>query len=664
MPSDEERLVILLEARIRDLEKNMAKAVGLTGKAYREMSRGSKSATRQMEADMIRATSRINQALAATSARIGSFGKAFIGGFVGGIAAGGIGELVSRIGDVAKGVAEVGDRAKQAGLDVKAFQELAFVAQQNRIEVDDLTSGIREMQLRFDEFIASGGKSGSAADSLRRLGYTVDDLKEKLKDPLDLFTEIIGKVQQLDRAGQIRVFDEIFGGDGERLVRLISEGEQGIRNQIKAANDLGLVLDEQVIARAEEVDRKFQAITATVGTGLKAAIVDAASALGGFIDSFRDFQNQQTRTLQGELEDVYRKMDATKTEIQDLNTMGGVLPNPFNTSNIKDAEGRLKSLTDQAAKLRDILDRRQGFSEDFTYKPTTALPPVSVAAPGSAGGKKSTSGGGGRASETSAINYQRDAVRALIADLESERSLIGATDVERAKANALRQAGAAATAAEKAQIGDLVEAMYAEQTALDQRNQQLEEMNAIGRDFVGGFIHDMKNGSSAADAFANAVSRLSDRIIDDLLDSIFKVNSASGSGGIFGSLLGSLGGGLSGGGGLGTFAAAAFGTPTFYARGGIANTPSIFGEAGPEAAVPLPDGRRIPVDLRGQGGGQQAVKVDVAVRVDQDGNWQAAVENIAQTQSKNVVTAGIKRYDAELKGSFGKRMNQAQARQL
>jgi hypothetical protein len=39
-----------------------------------------------------------------------------------------------------------------------------------------------------------------------------------------------------------------------------------------------------------------------------------------------------------------------------------------------------------------------------------------------------------------------------------------------------------------------------------------------------------------------------------------------------------------------------------YASGGISVGPAIFGEAGPEAAVPLPDGRRIPVDLRGEGG--------------------------------------------------------------
>jgi hypothetical protein len=36
---------------------------------------------------------------------------------------------------------------------------------------------------------------------------------------------------------------------------------------------------------------------------------------------------------------------------------------------------------------------------------------------------------------------------------------------------------------------------------------------------------------------------------------------------------------------------------TYYAKGGIADKPSIFGEAGPEAAVPLPDGRSIPVTI-------------------------------------------------------------------
>ena len=51
-----------------------------------------------------------------------------------------------------------------------------------------------------------------------------------------------------------------------------------------------------------------------------------------------------------------------------------------------------------------------------------------------------------------------------------------------------------------------------------------------------------------------------------------------------------------------------------YARGGIANSPQLamFGEGSmPEAYVPLPDGRRIPVAMQGGGGGGTTVNVNV-----------------------------------------------------
>jgi hypothetical protein len=51
-----------------------------------------------------------------------------------------------------------------------------------------------------------------------------------------------------------------------------------------------------------------------------------------------------------------------------------------------------------------------------------------------------------------------------------------------------------------------------------------------------------------------------------------------------------------------------------YARGGIANSPQValYGEGSmPEAYVPLPDGRRIPVAMQGGGGGNTTVNVSV-----------------------------------------------------
>jgi hypothetical protein len=123
--------------------------------------------------------------------------------------------------------------------------------------------------------------------------------------------------------------------------------------------------------------------------------------------------------------------------------------------------------------------------------------------------------------------------------------------------------------------------------------------------------------ANLADSFAD---RLSDKLGDELFDltdrllgSLFK----SGSHGGFDSLFGAGNGivhGESGGtplnvwgsilGSIWPFAKGGIMTPNGpmklrrFAAGGVSNGIGIFGEAGPEAAVPLPDGRRIPVDLR------------------------------------------------------------------
>jgi phage-related minor tail protein len=96
------------------------------------------------------------------------------------------------------------------------------------------------------------------------------------------------------------------------------------------------------------------------------------------------------------------------------------------------------------------------------------------------------------------------------------------------------------------------------------------------------------------------------------------------SGGGFESIIGGIAGLFSGGGvpsfafsgggdalmnsGLGDFTGTGGGWDTLFADGGVTNRPAIFGEAGPEAAVPLPDGRNIPVKLMGGG---DTPKVDV-----------------------------------------------------
>jgi len=138
------------------------------------------------------------------------------------------------------------------------------------------------------------------------------------------------------------------------------------------------------------------------------------------------------------------------------------------------------------------------------------------------------------------------------------------------------------------------------------------------------------------------------------LSGLFDVASKGEGGGLLGSF-GSWIGGLFGGGsfgsswtGIGITPFAQGGIMTArgplplhrYAGGGIANSPqfAMFGEGStPEAYVPLPDGRQIPVAMKGGGGGHYAPTINVSVA-----NSNASPQQIAAT-----VELAVRRSQAE-----------------
>tara|TARA_R110000787_G_scaffold150515_1_gene264407 strand:+ start:1468 stop:4071 length:2604 start_codon:yes stop_codon:yes gene_type:complete len=80
-----------------------------------------------------------------------------------------------------------------------------------------------------------------------------------------------------------------------------------------------------------------------------------------------------------------------------------------------------------------------------------------------------------------------------------------------------------------------------------------------------------------------------------------------------------------------------------YARGGVANSPQLamFGEGStPEAYVPLPDGRSIPVTMRGTGSGVQVGAINITVENTGDNLTPAAQKQLAG-QVKGIVLSTL-----------------------
>lgn len=259
-------LIVEIEGRVDKLEKALKRA----NKAQ------STSAT-AMERRAKQSADKINSVYGNMGDKITGAFKKLGPGLVAGLSIGAVTAIVDQMGNVVRSVAEIGDAAKIAGVSVERFQQLKFVATENRVEIDALTDGLKELSLRADEFVVTGG--GSAADAFKRLGYGAADLSRKLNDPAALFAEIIDRMNDLDKAAQIRVSDEIFGGSGgEQFVQLMGQGEGAIQATMDRAKEAGAVLDADLIKKAEDLDRRFAALQTRTSTFFKTLVIDVADA--------------------------------------------------------------------------------------------------------------------------------------------------------------------------------------------------------------------------------------------------------------------------------------------------------------------------------------------------------------------------------------------------
>ena len=226
-----------------------------------------------------------------------------------------------------------------------------------------------------------------------------------------------------------------------------------------------------------------------------------------------------------------------------------------------------------------------------------------------------------REKEAREAERESESIQKLIDNLQFERSIMGLTGVEREKAIALRRAEKGATEEQKLQIAGLIESNYAEKQALEDTARAMEEIRDIGRDALGGFVSDLLDGKSAADALSDALKRVGDRLLNSGLDALFGTGGSGGGLGIFGAL---FGGGSSGASdpwsGL---RLPGFASGTSNAPGGLA----LVGERGPEI-VNLPKGSQVipnapSMKALGRGG---AVNVTYAPQ----NNFQGTSEELAQ----------------------------------
>lgn len=182
--------------------------------------------------------------------------------------------ITRMVGGVATLGNEVRIASERLGVGAGWLQEWQYAAQQFGVGNDALIDGFKELSLRTDEFVMTGG--GGAAESFQRLGITVKDLRATAGDTeklLDLVQSRMGKIEN-DAAKQ-RIFDELFGGSGgEQMVTLLTQSREELDKLRQTARDTGSILSDEDIEQSRLYVRQMNELTSTL-QGLKNSIMTA-----------------------------------------------------------------------------------------------------------------------------------------------------------------------------------------------------------------------------------------------------------------------------------------------------------------------------------------------------------------------------------------------------
>lgn len=180
-----------------------------------------------------------------------------------------------------------------------------------------------------------------------------------------------------------------------------------------------------------------------------------------------------------------------------------------------------------------------------------AVNPISIKDPIYKATGAKTGGGGGKskqsefAREVEQIKERTAAIQAETAAMAGLNPLVAnyGMEVEKARAkaellSAAQKAGIAITPELEAKIEALAGAYATASSEAEKLSESqekakatAEEFSSLGKDVLGGFIRDLREGKSASEALANALNKVADKLLDIALNALFE--GGGGLGGIF-----------------------------------------------------------------------------------------------------------------------------------
>lgn len=271
----------------------------------------------ELAASTAKLSSDLGRAVAIAENKSAAIAKVFKGAFAGLSFTFIAHQLIASFEAAAQFGEEIKKAAYKAGIGTAAIQELSYGAKHLGIDLDELSKGLKFMQVNLS-------KAGSGADepltALRALGLTIQELQKLEPDKqFEVIADAISKLQ--DPADRARAAVALFGKAGANLLPLFEGGQKAIEAFRKEAEEIGAVLSDMDIERLADAEKAIKKVDAAWDGFWRTLTAKVAPALSGVLDQLRidlgggtDRENQ-IRDLNTQIKLLEDRLQPTKAFI-------------------------------------------------------------------------------------------------------------------------------------------------------------------------------------------------------------------------------------------------------------------------------------------------------------------------------------------------------------
>ncbi|MDP1555477.1 MAG: hypothetical protein Q8L84_08465, partial [Hyphomonas sp.] len=217
---------------------------------------------------------------------------------------------------------KIGKGADTLQMSTDAFQALKNAAGEEGVEFTKVEAAVRNLDKAHADLVRGKG------DLLARLKDTNPRLVEMLRNTTDneqrlrIMTDALrGAKDETERAS---IAYAAFGTTGLDVALMLERQQGGMKGMIDRAKELGLVVREDVIRNAEDMETKFGHASQVIDLQLKQAFIDLAPILlksaqlmadiaTGISDVMartREFNDRTTPQLESRMEELIKKLQA------------------------------------------------------------------------------------------------------------------------------------------------------------------------------------------------------------------------------------------------------------------------------------------------------------------------------------------------------------------